>query len=151
MICEQLFIVIIDIFLLFPGILWMCWLSNYALLTKIGCKFNIIKDWMTFWCIVVKYLNTYSIAWSTWMCDHQAIPGAVNLGLFISVDLNLWLIVYLVVMVLTRTLNESNQTKPIAWFWWKRVLMIFRWWLQVICIVVFRWWTLLLVIREALL
>jgi len=37
------------------------------------------------------------------MGDHQGRPGAVNLGSFVGVDLNLRPTVYVAVIVLTRT------------------------------------------------
>jgi len=48
---------------------------------------------------------------STWMGDHQGLRlGAVNLGPFVGVDLNLWPAVYIAIIVLTRAGNKSNQT-----------------------------------------
>jgi len=38
----------------------------------------------------------------TWMGDHQGRPGTVNLGPFVSVDLNLWPTVYIADIVLTK-------------------------------------------------
>jgi len=38
---------------------------------------------------------------STWMGDHEGRLGAMNLGLFVGVDLNLWPTVYIAVIVLT--------------------------------------------------
>jgi len=43
------------------------------------------------------------------MGDLRGRTGAVNLGPFVGVDLNLWPTVHIDVIVLTRTLNESNQ------------------------------------------
>jgi len=40
---------------------------------------------------------------STWLVDHQGRLGAVNLGPFIDVDVNLWLTVYIAVIVLSLT------------------------------------------------
>jgi len=51
---------------------------------------------------------------NTWMGDHHERPGAVNLGSFVGVDINLWPTVhYAAVIVLTRTkkLIKPNQTK----------------------------------------
>jgi len=47
------------------------------------------------------------------MGDHQVRLGAVNLGQFVGVHLNLWLIVLIAVSVLTRTLNESTNQSQI--------------------------------------
>jgi len=48
---------------------------------------------------------------STWMGDRQGRPSAVDLCPFVGVDVNLWpTTVYIAVIVLTRTWNESNQT-----------------------------------------
>jgi len=45
------------------------------------------------------------------MGDHQGRLGAVNLGPFVGVDLNLWPTVHIADIVLKRTQNESNQTR----------------------------------------
>jgi len=39
----------------------------------------------------------------------QGRLSAVNLGPFVGVDLNLWQTVYIAAIVLTRTLDESNN------------------------------------------
>jgi len=43
------------------------------------------------------------------MGDRQGRLSAVNLCPFVGVDLNLWPTVYIAVIVLTRTENESNR------------------------------------------
>jgi len=46
---------------------------------------------------------------SAWMGDHRGRPGAVNLGPFVGVDLNLRPTVYIAVIVLIGTYDESSQ------------------------------------------
>jgi len=48
---------------------------------------------------------------STWMVDHQGRLGAVNLGPFVSVDLNLRPTIYIADIVLGRKMNQIKKPK----------------------------------------
>jgi len=55
------------------------------------------------------FTEVKSISVSTWMGDHQGRPDVVNLGPFIGVDFNLRPIVHILVIAVTRTLDEYTQ------------------------------------------
>jgi len=61
----------------------------------------------------VHWSKVSSTSVSTWMSDRQGRPNAVNLYQFVGVDLKLWPTIYIAVIVLTRTQNES---KKVCWF-----------------------------------
>jgi len=107
------------------------WLYHYSSETSISnnCHQTLLtKQWQTCIaltdCIITVWYSVISIMWpvnyvtlhnvdtiriclfsqgSTWMGDRQGRPGAVNLGPFVGVGLNMWPTVYIVVIVLTRT------------------------------------------------
>jgi len=69
-----------------------CWLNCGGTFTEIKVHISI----------------TTSVSRPTWLCDHQGRPCAVNRG-----RLSVWTLicdhVYVAVIVLTQTLNESTQ------------------------------------------
>jgi len=74
-------------------------LATYSMQTRIRCSGRGRRFWS----------SATSTAVSTWMGDRKGRPSAVKLCPFVGVDLNLWQTVYIAVIVLARTQNESNS------------------------------------------
>jgi len=104
---NKIFILLmLDTARFFPNNFWLLLTSANGLVYPWGIQFCFylglrwrprLAQWHVHW----SYVSSTSL--NTWMGDCLGIQSTVNLCPFVGVDLNVWLTVYIAVIILTRT------------------------------------------------